>query len=87
MPDFEQTSAAVLAHARCIDETVKTSDVSTGTIEEQAKRIQQSCSSERDKALNLQAVPVFEPTVEQYDELHGGLASNLIAAKRKEPAE
>jgi hypothetical protein len=83
-PDFEQTQAAVLAHARCIDEAVKASDVSSGTVEEQAQRVQQECSRKRVRALSLKAVPVFEATVEQYDELQGSLAVGLIAEKRNE---
>lgn len=83
-PDFEQTQAAVLAHARCIDEAVKASDVSGGTVEEQAQRIQEGCSRERDRALSLKAVPVFEATLEEYDELQGSLATGLVVKKRNE---
>ncbi len=84
MPEFEQTQAAVLAHARCIDEAVKASDVSGGTVEEQAQRIQEGCSRERERALSLKAVPVFEATLEEYDELQGSLATGLVAKKRND---
>jgi hypothetical protein len=83
-PDFEQTQGAVLAHARCIDEGVMASDVSADTIEEQAQRIQEGCSRERERALSLKAVPVFEATIEEYDEMQGSLATGLVAKKRNE---
>jgi len=83
-PDFQQTQAAVLAHARCIDEAVDASDVSPGTIEEQAARVQEACLRERDRALSLKAVPVFEATIEEYDEMQGSLATGLVAKKRNE---
>ena len=84
IPDFEQTQAAVLAHARCIDAAIKASDVSTGTVEAQARRIQEGCSRERKRALSVTAVPVFEATVAEYDQLQGSLATGLIAKKRNE---
>jgi len=84
MPDVERTQAAVLAHARCIDDAVKSLDVSASTIEKQAERVRGRCSQERRRALALKAVPVFEATVEEYDELQGGLAIRLITQKRDE---
>jgi hypothetical protein len=81
MPPFEDIQTAVVEHARCIDDAVDGLDLSAGSIDDQLEIVRQDCSQERQRALRLKAVPVFEDTLEEYDTMQDGLAEALIATR------
>ena len=87
LPPFEDIQDAVVSHARCIDGAVNRLDLSSGTEDEMVSVVRNECSDEREMALRLKAVPVFEKTVADYDETQDGLARSLIATRRRARAD
>ena len=80
-PTIEQTKNGVEAHAQCIDRAVKKLNAESDTLEEQMQFVRRECAGARKNALSLDAVPIFEDTVPQYDSMQADLARALIASK------
>ena len=78
LPPRDEVDGATLAYAQCIDEAVDQLDLTAGSIDAQVQSVRDDCAQERNNALRMRAVPIFAPTIEEFDEIHDGLAESLI---------
>jgi len=84
LPPFEEIKTAVLAYANCINDAAQNPELQNGSVESGVDSVRRTCSSEREAALNKKAVPVFAKSVEEFDEIHDGLARTLVEDKAGE---
>ena len=86
LPPFADIEKATLAYANCINDKAQSGLTQNDSAEASAAQVLRDCSDLRSEALRLKAVPVMAKTVSEFDEIHNGLAKNLVAeARKKDP--
>ena len=83
LPPFADIEKATLAYANCINDKAQSELAQSASIEESVTQVLRDCRELRAEALRLKAVPVMAETISEFDEIHNGLAQNIVAESRK----
>ena len=83
LPPLADIEKATLAYANCINYKTRSDSSENTSVEASARRVLRDCRALRSEALRLKAVPVMAKTVSEFDEIHNGLARNMVAESRK----
>jgi hypothetical protein len=83
LPPLADIEKATLAYANCIDDKARSESARSASMEESVTQVLRDCRELRSEALRLKAVPVMAKTVAEFDEIHNGLAQNMVAESRK----
>jgi hypothetical protein len=82
-PPFADIEKSTLAYANCINDKAQSELAPDTSVEASVAQVLRDCRELRAEALRLKAVPVMAKTVVEFDEIHNGLAQNIIAESRK----
>ena len=82
LPPLESIEAATLAYANCVNDSALKLAARPQAVEVLAPQAVDGCRKARTEALNLKSVPVFFPTIAEFDSVHLGVARSAIEKTR-----
>ncbi|MES2443050.1 MAG: hypothetical protein V4574_09485 [Pseudomonadota bacterium] len=84
LPPFAAIEKATLDYANCVDQAARKPVSRPSQVNDLARRAVAACRALRTKALALKSVPVFFPTVAEFDSTHLDVARSAVESAGRE---
>jgi len=82
LPAFETIERATLAYANCVADSARKLAPQSRETDVLAQQAADGCREARAEALSQKSVPVFFPTIAEFDAVHLGVARSAIVSTR-----